>query len=153
MSWQIDRWTGVGWVEGTNSSVAVHGRRVAIGTGGSALCNAVSSTGSTGWRGKLPGGLRGLLSGDPGAPGGRGIRRAGAVVCRRYRRGYGFLRGRAQAGGEVKGEVKTIVRLLTVGVEWMLIKRATGITPSQFQALKVQLWELSSPADADRAMD
>ena len=55
--------------------------------------------------------------------------------------------------GEIKGEVKTIERLLAIGVEWTLITRATGITPSQLQALKAQLRELSSPADADRATD
>ena len=53
----------------------------------------------------------------------------------------------------MKGEVKTIERLLAVGVEWTLITRATGITPSQFQTLKAQLQQLSLPVDADRETD
>ena len=55
--------------------------------------------------------------------------------------------------GRQEGEVKTIERLLAVGVEWTLITRATGITPSQFQVLKAQLQQLSSPAEADRETD
>jgi hypothetical protein len=55
--------------------------------------------------------------------------------------------------GRQEGEVKTIERLLAVGVEWTLITRATGITPSQFQTLKAQLQQLSLPADADRETD
>ena len=55
--------------------------------------------------------------------------------------------------GRQEGEIETIERLLAVGVEWTLITRATGITPSQFQALKAQLQLRSSSADADREID
>jgi len=63
----------------------------------------------------------------------------------------GWQKGRQE--GRREGEIKTIERLLAVGVEWILITKATGITPSQFQALKAQLHELSSPTDAERATD
>jgi predicted transposase YdaD len=46
--------------------------------------------------------------------------------------------------GEIKGEIKTIDSLLSAGVEWALITKATGITPQRFQALKEQLRQLSS---------
>ncbi|MFM7585049.1 MAG: Rpn family recombination-promoting nuclease/putative transposase [Caldilinea sp.] len=46
--------------------------------------------------------------------------------------------------GEIRGEIKTIDSLLSAGVEWALITKATGITPQRFQALKEQLRQLSS---------
>ena len=55
--------------------------------------------------------------------------------------------------GEIRGKVETIESLLAVGAEWTLISKATGITPRQFQALKEQLRQLSSSAEADREAD
>ena len=46
--------------------------------------------------------------------------------------------------GRQEGAINTIDSLLSAGVEWTLITKATGITPQQFQALKEQLRQLSS---------
>ncbi|MFZ4850974.1 MAG: hypothetical protein ACOYL7_17770, partial [Caldilinea sp.] len=54
----------------------------------------------------------------------------------------GLQEGR-QAGRQ-EGAVNTIDSLLSAGVEWTLITKATGLTPQQFQALKEQLRQLSS---------
>jgi len=58
----------------------------------------------------------------------------------------GEIRGeiKGEIRGEIKGEIKTIDSLLSAGVEWALITKATGITPQRFQALKEQLRQLSS---------
>jgi predicted transposase/invertase (TIGR01784 family) len=49
--------------------------------------------------------------------------------------------------GEIKGKVETIENLLTVGADWSLITRATGITPEGFQQLKEELRQLAEPDD------
>jgi predicted transposase/invertase (TIGR01784 family) len=53
------------------------------------------------------------------------------------------LRQEGRQEGEIKGEIKTIDSLLSAGVEWTLITKATGITQQQFQILKEQLRQLS----------
>ena len=63
------------------------------------------------------------------------------------------LKQEGRQEGEIRGKVETIESLLAVGAEWTLITKATGITPRQFQALKEQLWPLSSSAEADREAD
>ena len=45
--------------------------------------------------------------------------------------------------GEIKGKIEMIESLLSVGVDWALITKATGIDPAQFQALKKQLAQLA----------
>ena len=54
------------------------------------------------------------------------------------------LKQEGRQEGRQEGEIKTIDSLLSAGVEWTLITKATGITPQQFQALKEQLQQLSS---------
>ena len=58
----------------------------------------------------------------------------------------GLQAGRQEGlqAGRQEGAVSTIDSLLSAGVEWTLITKATGITPQQFQALKEQLRQLSS---------
>ena len=47
--------------------------------------------------------------------------------------------------GKIEGQLETIESLLAVGAEWALITAATGITPSQFEALKKQLGQATAP--------
>ena len=46
--------------------------------------------------------------------------------------------------GEIKGKIEMIESLLSVGGDWGLITRATGIDPIRFQALKEQLAQLAA---------
>ena len=48
-----------------------------------------------------------------------------------------------------KGKVEMIESLLTVGAEWSLITRATGITPDEFSALKAQINRFADPHAGD----
>jgi len=58
----------------------------------------------------------------------------------------GLLEGKQEGllEGEIKGKVEMIEGLLNVGVDWTLITAATGIDPTQFQALKAQLTDLAA---------
>lgn len=51
---------------------------------------------------------------------------------------------RGETKGEIKGKIETIAGLLAVGVNWAVITQATGIDRAEFEALKVQLRQLSS---------
>lgn len=52
-----------------------------------------------------------------------------------------------ESKGEIKGKVETIEGLLAVGVSWAVITQATGIDRTQFEALKIQLRQLTSDDD------
>jgi len=41
--------------------------------------------------------------------------------------------------GEIKGEIKTIERMLNVGIEWQTIYKATGIDSKKFEEMKMKL--------------
>lgn len=47
--------------------------------------------------------------------------------------------------GKIEGKIETIESLLSVGADWSLITRATGITPEEFQRLKEELSQLADP--------
>lgn len=74
------------------------------------------------------------------------LKQAGRQEGLQAGRQEGLQAGRQEGlqAGRQEGAVSTIDSLLSAGVEWTLITKATGITPQQFQALKEQLRQLSS---------
>ena len=54
----------------------------------------------------------------------------------------GEAKGRAE--GEAKGRVDVVEGLLRVGVSWVVIEAATGLTEAAFQALQAQLADSGS---------
>ena len=56
-----------------------------------------------------------------------------------HRRGKieGKIEGKLE--GKIEGKVQTIESLLAVGADWSLITLGTGITPEDFERLKVEL--------------
>ena len=60
----------------------------------------------------------------------------------------GEIKGKIE--GKIEGTVETIENLLSVGADWSLITKATGITPGEFQKLKAELERRGdAPAIAD----
>ncbi len=53
--------------------------------------------------------------------------------------------------GKIEGKIETIESLLSVGADWSLITRATGITPEEFQRLKEELSQLVDLSDLEDA--
>jgi predicted transposase/invertase (TIGR01784 family) len=74
------------------------------------------------------------------------LKQAGRQEGLQAGRQEGLQAGRQEGlqAGRQEGAVSTIDSLLSAGVEWTLITKATGITPQQLQALKEQLRQLSS---------
>jgi predicted transposase YdaD len=61
------------------------------------------------------------------------------------------LRQEGRIEGKIEGTVETIENLLAVGAEWSLISKATGITPEEFDQLKLQIKRLAAESAGENA--
>lgn len=58
-----------------------------------------------------------------------------------------------EARGEVKTKIKTVEKMLKIGIDWALIEQVTGIDQLQFQALKRQLVQLTQASKKGNGSD